>query len=54
LAGVTEHPDGTWMRQQARNLAVNEELEHVRFLVHDRDAKFSGPFDQIIGAEGVR
>jgi len=54
LAGVTEHRDGTWMRQQARNLAVNEELENVRFLVHDRDAKFSGPFDEIIGDEGVR
>ena len=54
LAGVSEHPDGTWMRQQARNLAVNEELENVRFLVHDRDAKFSGPFDEIIGDEGVR
>jgi putative transposase len=54
LAGVTAHPDGVWVRQQARNLAVNEELGNVRFLIHDRDAKFTGPFDQILGEEGVR
>jgi putative transposase len=54
LAGVTARLDGTWMRQQARNLAVNEQLGHVRFLVHDRDAKFSGPFDEILREESVR
>ena len=54
LAGVTAHPDGVWVRQQARNLAVNEELGNVRFLIHDRDAKFTGPFDRILADEGVR
>jgi putative transposase len=54
LAGVTANPDGVWMRQQARNLAVEERLLGVRFLVHDRDAKFSGPFDEIMRGEGVR
>ena len=54
LAGVTAHPDSAWMSQQARNLAIGERLENVRFLLHDRDAKFSGPFDQIIRSEGVR
>jgi len=54
LAGVTANPDGVWMRQQARNLAIEERLENVRFLLHDRDAKFSGPFDEIVGCEGVR
>ena len=54
LAGVTAHPDGVWMRQQARNLAVEERLENIRFLLHDRDAKFSGPFDEILRGEGVR
>jgi putative transposase len=54
LAGVTAHPDGIWMRQQARNLAVDEQLENVRFLIHDRDTKFSGPFDQILAEETVR
>ncbi len=54
LAGVTAHPDGKWMRQQARNLAVDEELENVRFLIHDRDAKFAAPFDVILRDESVR
>jgi transposase InsO family protein len=54
LAGVTANPDGAWMRQQARNLAVEDRLHDVRFLVHDRDAKFSGPFDEIVRGEGVR
>jgi putative transposase len=54
LAGVTANPDGAWMRQQARNLAIEERLGKVRFLLHDRDAKFSGPFDELIRAGGVR
>src|SRR5215210_1312107 len=54
LAGVTATPDAAWMSQQARNLAIEERLETVRFLLHDRDAKFSGPFDQIIRSEDVR
>ncbi len=54
LAGVTANPDGVWMRQQARNLAVDERLHGVRFLLHDRDAKFSGPFDEIVRGERVR
>ncbi len=54
LAGVTAHPDGVWMRQQARNLAIEEQLASVRFLLHDRDAKFSGPFDELVCSEGVR
>jgi len=54
LAGVTANPDCVWMRQQARNLAIEERLANVRFLLHDRDAKFSGPFDELIRSEGVR
>jgi putative transposase len=54
LAGVSPNPDGAWLSQQARKLAVEERLEHVRFLLHDRDANFSGPFDQIMRSAGVR
>jgi len=54
LAGVTVNPDGAWVIQQARNLAVDERLENVRFLIHDRDTKFCGPFDAIVRSEGVR
>ena len=51
---MTANPDAAWMRQQARNLAIEERLENVRYLLHDRDAKFSGLFDALIRSEGVR
>jgi putative transposase len=34
--------------------AIEERLENVRFLIHDRDTKFSGPFDEVLRGEGVR
>jgi putative transposase len=40
--------------QKARNLAVEGSLGGARFLVHDRDAKFSGAFDEVFGTEGLR
>ena len=54
LAGVTANPDCAWVTQQARNLAIDERPENGRFLIHDRDAKFCGPFDAIVRSEGVR
>jgi transposase InsO family protein len=54
LAGVTANPDCPWVTQQARNLALAEQLENVRFLIHDRDRKFCGPFDAIVRSQGVR
>src|SRR5262249_25657926 len=54
LAGVSASSDCAWVAQQARNLAIDERLGNVRFLIHDRDAKFCGPFDMIVRSEGVR
>ena len=54
LVGATAHPDSAWVTQQARNLAIDERLSGVRFLLRDRDAKFSGPFDEVFRTEGVR
>jgi transposase InsO family protein len=54
VAGVTANPDSAWVTQQARNLAIEERLSGVRFLLRDRDAKYSGPFDAVLRAEGVR
>ena len=54
MVGVTAHPDSAWVTQQARNLAIEERLSGVRFLVRDRDAKFTGPFDAVLRGEGVR
>jgi transposase len=55
VAGVTAHPDSAWVTQQARNLAYSfvERPTAVRFLVRDRDTKFSAPFDEVFGTEGV-
>lgn len=53
VTGATAHPDSAWVTQQARNLAIDGRLEGVRFLVHDRDAKFSGPFDEVFETEGA-
>jgi transposase InsO family protein len=54
VVGATAHPDSAWVTQQVRNLAIDERLGDVRFLVRDRDAKFSGPFDEVLRTEGVR
>jgi len=54
VAGVTAHPDSAWVTGQARNLAIDERLSGVRFLLRDRDTTFCGPFDAVLRAEGVR
>jgi transposase InsO family protein len=53
LAGVTSDPDGAWVTQQARNLAVTGSAGSPRFLIRDRDAKFTGPFDEVFRTEGT-
>ena len=56
LAGVTEHPIGNWVTQQARNLVMTLEDEGrvVKFLMRDRDTKFVGPFDEVMTSIGAR
>jgi hypothetical protein len=54
LAGVSAHPDSSWVTQQARNLAIEDRLAQVQFVIHDRDAKYSGPFNEVFRTEGVR
>jgi len=54
VSGAASNPDSAWVTQQARNLAMYDRLVGVRFLLHDRDAKFSGPFDEVLRTEGAR
>ena len=54
LAGVTANPTGAWVAQQARNLAVAlDEEADFRFLLRDRDSKFTRAFDDLWGAVGA-
>ncbi len=55
LLGVTANPNGPWVTQVARNFCA--ELEEagrwVRFLIHDRDTKFTTGFDHIFASMGA-
>jgi putative transposase len=51
----TPNPDGHWAAQQARNLVMQlAEQQPFRFLVHDRDSKFTHAFDEVFRSEGMR
>ena len=53
LAGCTANPSGAWVVQQARNLSFTGLLERTRFLIHDRDSKFTAAFDEVFSSEGI-
>jgi transposase InsO family protein len=52
----TAKPDRTWMLQQARNvlMELDDRGRQVRFLIHDRDAKFPAAFDALLGSEQIK
>lgn len=56
VTGVTAHPTGAWVIQQARNLsyAIAERAQPVKFLIRDRDTKFTASFDEVFRSEGIR
>lgn len=55
FAGCTGHPTGAWVTQQARQLTwtLQDENKAIKFLIRDRDAKFTASFNTVFAAEGV-
>jgi putative transposase len=55
VVGVTEHPTGAWVAQQAGNLLIDldQRADRLRFLLRDRDATFTAAFDTVFTAAGI-
>ena len=56
LAGITAHPQGAWTTQAARNFLMDlgRRTASVKFLIRDRAGQFTGSFDAVFTAEGIR
>ncbi|GAB2810455.1 hypothetical protein GCM10027176_13850 [Actinoallomurus bryophytorum] len=56
LAGLTANPNGMWVLQQARNLVIDldERADRLRFLIRDRDTKFTTSFDDVFTSVGIK
>jgi putative transposase len=55
LAGCTPHPNATWVTQRARQFAwtLPKRAEPFRFLIRDRDQKFTTAFDDVFLSDGL-
>src|SRR5215213_4191099 len=55
LTGCTRQPTSAWVTQQARQFVwqLQAMTQPKRFLIHDRDSKFTSTFDTVFESEGV-
>lgn len=53
LGGVTSNPNAAWVTQQARNLVGRWSAFPFRFLIRDRDSKYTCACDEVFRSEGV-
>jgi transposase InsO family protein len=53
LAGCTATPTGEWVTQRARQFTLQEQPSRFRFLIRDRDSKFTRSFDAVFASEGI-
>lgn len=54
VAGAIAHPNRDWVTQQARNLSWHlQDGGPFRFLIRDRDSKYTGSFDAVFAADGI-
>jgi putative transposase len=55
LAGCTANPTGAWTTQRAREFSwtLQDQPSRFRFLIRDRDSKFTRNFDAIFASEGT-
>ncbi len=56
VLGITPHPAGAWVTQQARNLLMDPDgqAQTIKFPVRDRDTKFTAAFDEAFHAAHIR
>jgi len=56
ILGVTAHPSNAWVTQMGRNLLMDldERAESIKFLIRDRDTRFTAAWDAVFTTAGIR